>query len=301
MIASRAHTGRGFVFLYVLAVIVIGTISIGATLSASAFKSNIAERRVQSYTRQHEALSVRDIVLWWLMRQNQENQRRAPSENPMLALSRSPGASQRFTLESGVVVNVSVEDAQGRILARLDDTLPAAEYQWLLTALSRLPQDRVDLVRRHGPVKVSLLTAPDEVLLAIAGGDTEVGGALIEARETEISDPAAFARLLASRGIETEVAQLMLRRVALTPTLWEDGYRGDRPERGSDPSVHHDRRADLDVPRRPPMGAGHGSGRICATGALTRTRSAHRLQRSEQGPRIVGARRDRVRRENDES
>lgn len=221
MIAPRAHNRRGFVFLYVLAVIVIGTISIGATLSVSTFKSNIAERRVQSYASQHEALSVRDIVLWWLMRQNQQSQRQAPSENPMLALARSPGASQRFTLESGVVVNVSVADAQGTILARLDDTLSAANYDWLFSALSRLPQDRVDLVRRHGPVKVSLFTASDEVLMAIAGGDTDVGGALIEARETGISDPAAFARLLASRGVETDVAQLMLRQIALTPTLWE--------------------------------------------------------------------------------
>ena len=221
MHTRRAQNRRGFVFLYVLAVVVVGTITIGATIDASLFKARVAERRVQSYRTQHEALSVRDMIRLWLMQQNQANQRRPPSENPMLILSRTPGATQRFTLDSGVVVNVSVEDAQGTLLARLDESLAIDDYEWLYGALSRLPQNRVDLIRRHGPVEVSLRSAPDEVLGVIAEGDADLASALIEARDSRVTDPSSFSRLLASSGIGTETAQRMLRRIAITPTLWE--------------------------------------------------------------------------------
>jgi len=185
------------------------------------FKSRIVEEQAQAYRTQHEALSVRDMIRLWLMQQNQSSRRRAPSSNPILALARTPGATQRFTLQSGIVVSVSIADAQGTALARLDDSLTPNNYQWLLSVLSRLPQDRVDLIRRHGPITVSLWSASDEVLIAIAEDDFDLGRALIDARDQEISDPAGFARLLSSSGINSEVAQRMLRRIAITPTLWE--------------------------------------------------------------------------------
>ena len=212
---------RGFVFMVVLMVIVIGTITIGATVSASSFKSRVNESRVRAYRTQHEALSVRDIIRWWLMQMNNSGGRREAGVNPLMALDESPESSKRFTLESGVVIRVTVRDAQGTMLARLDDSLSPENFEWLFEALKRLPQERVDLIRRHGPLTVSLRSATDEVLGALAEGDAEMAEALIDIRGIGVPDPATFAREMNSRGFDTERTQQMLRRVTITPTLWK--------------------------------------------------------------------------------
>jgi len=223
MTARRRTVSRGgFVFLFVLMVIVVGTIAIGATINAMAFKSRVTELRVQQYRTQHEVQSVKHMVQWWLMQQNRARaSRRSNQTNALLLLAQTPGATQRFTLETGLVVVVSVRDAQGTILARLDDSLSPSNYEWVFGVLSRMPQERVDLVRRHGPLSVSIMSASDEVLTAIAENDFELVSALISARNEGITDPATFAQTLASQGIEPAVTQALLSHVTLTPTLWE--------------------------------------------------------------------------------
>ncbi len=219
---SRTNSRGGFVFLFVLMVIVVGTIAIGATINAMNFKSRVAELRVQQYRTQHEVLSVRDIIQWWLMQQNRSGaSRRSNQDNALMLLARTPGATQRFALESGVVVIVTVRDAQGTILARLDDSLTPDNYNWVYGLLSRLPQDRVDLIRRHGPLAISIMSASDEVLTSIAENDFELASALISARDGGITDPASFAQTLAAEGIEPAVTQVLLSRITLSPRLWE--------------------------------------------------------------------------------
>lgn len=218
------HTarGRGFVFLTVLLMLAVATIVLTVALQRSNLQATIAQRQIDGYVEHHELLGVRDYANNWLTRQNEPGKLAEYAEKGDVA--------HRFALDEGTVLRIHVADGQGTVLRSLATITSPETRRWLAGVLSRIPQDSIGLTRRAGPPQVSIRSAPDEVLQAIAGGNPELFSALVAARSKEVKTPVELLQALDRAGVDANVAQTLSRHLVVEPTLWRLNVEAVHPE-----------------------------------------------------------------------
>ncbi len=208
-----------YVFLIVLVFLVISTILTAAALRRAGMQAVVAEDQLHSYMRHHELQGVRAIADVWLMRND-------ASSLEELANSGEPVTRQ---LVEDVVYRIYVQDGQGTVLNNLLGITGSVPQTWLVQMLSRLPPDRPDLTRAVGPWQLSIRSAPDEVLEAMAGGDPALAIALRQARDEDVKDAADLIARLQNAGADVLASQAIARNVTFKPTLWRIDIEVERP------------------------------------------------------------------------
>ncbi|HVZ93357.1 MAG TPA: hypothetical protein VG797_02495 [Phycisphaerales bacterium] len=253
----RTRSGdRGFVFLLVLVLLIVASLMLGVGLTRGVTQSLAVQRQIEGYQRHHELLGILDIVTEWI--------NRAAGAGKFRLFAIKGGIAYRSVLGPDHVVLISVADAQGSIFSRVDRVRDRDMREWLLATLSRLPPDRTDLLRSKGPPEISILTAPDEVLQAMAGDSQELFDGLKSARDDRATDANALISHLTRAGVVSPKIQQMIRFIALDPQLYRVTavvlQRGDQREyqittlvTGNDPtmldirSVPRGRQSDLPI------------------------------------------------------
>jgi hypothetical protein len=157
---NRAARHRGFALPLVIAVIVIASILIAAILTRHTGQSLLTQRHVDKYREHHAFKGLEEAVTAWV--------NATGSVSDALA---EDGHAFDIELPSHEVLRVYFEDAQGTVLGRfsgladqdLDDAAAAVDHL-RRAAGQQAPQ----LVRKEGPLAVSIAAAPPEVLHAVA-------------------------------------------------------------------------------------------------------------------------------------
>ena len=190
--------------------LVVSTIITASALRRAGMQALIAEDQFQSYLRHHELQGVRSIADVWLLR------------NDAADLEKSANTGEPVTkqLVEDTLYRIYVQDGQGTVLNNLVGISGSVPQTWLIEMLSRLPRDRPDLTRAVGPWQLSIRTAPDEVLEAMAGGDPAMAIALKQARDEDIIDASALITALQDAGADVLAAQAIARNVTFKPSLW---------------------------------------------------------------------------------
>ncbi len=224
--AHRARTPsrreRGFVFVLVLVLAGAGAIIVAAALQRSAMQARVVEHQIEGYERHHELLGARDIVELWLLRNEAQNLRsKADTNEPV----------HNLALENGVVYKIYVYDGQGTALKSLEFVSGPEVRKWVVEMVKRLPPHRTDLTRRVGPHQISIRAAAPEILAALAGGDSGLFKALVEAQEEKVKDLTELGRVLDKNGIDSPVAQALARNLTFDPVLWRLEVEAVHPHR----------------------------------------------------------------------
>ncbi len=152
------HLRRGFTMLLVIGLMAMAATVIAFNLRRLTFRAGAVQRQLEQYNLHHEIQGVRDIVMLWLSNPavRTELTEHAGSDEP----------AHTVTMADGLSVRVYVRDGQGTLLANLANTKDIAQQELMINALSRLPEDRPDLVRRSGPLTMSFFAMPPEVIEA---------------------------------------------------------------------------------------------------------------------------------------
>lgn len=210
--ASRATPPRrGFVFILVLGLLVLGSIMLGVALSRASNQTLAVQRQIDNYRRHHELLGVLDVVEHWLKNQPSTKIREHVINNDVI---------YRMVVSGDIVIVVRVFDGQGRVLTRIDQARDHIAREWMLSMLARMPQDQPELFRSQGPAQISLLGAPEPVIRAIAGDSDELYEGLRAAQDAKVTDGAAFLSSLTKAGVASSTAQDVMRLMTLDPKLY---------------------------------------------------------------------------------
>src|SRR5262249_47442993 len=141
------------------------------------------ERQLNLYRDHHTAAGVREVLSAWI----------TPLRGQSIAEKLDPDTGKGLDLElpDGGVISVYFGGGQGAALADFS-TVSAADAEDGQAVLDELVAIRKgalpeDLVRRVGPVKISLVTAPEEVVLAVAKAIAREDGAMVRP-ETFVKD-----------------------------------------------------------------------------------------------------------------
>lgn len=207
----RGPARRGFVFLVVLLVFTIAVIMIAVSVQRATVQGAVVNTQINRYKQYHESLGVNDIIFTWI--------NKPQTRDLLYDASRSDNIAYTFELPDGTLFAARIKDGQGTLLNRFDATQTPEMQQRLEDAALRLPADRRDLLRRYGPVAISLHAASDELLLAIAGGDRKLADLLASLRAQDQMDPARMTAVLNNSGYGSQASELT-QLLTFTPMLW---------------------------------------------------------------------------------
>lgn len=218
---------RGFALPVVIALmLVVGVVS-AIFLDRAATDRLNAQRQLVAYRTHHTALGVREVLSAWL----------TPLKGPGVASKLDPETGKALDLElsGGGTVSVFFGDGQGAALADLTKLTvdQATDGQEVLDELAAIAKGRPNpaWLRNTGPLKVSLVSAPEEVLLAVARAVARQEGmglrpeafveGIMKARESEEGLGEAEVNTAAGEaGFGPEHRAKLNRLTAVSPTLW---------------------------------------------------------------------------------
>lgn len=204
---------RGFIFLLVLLVVAVGAIIIAGGINRANVEANIVQRQLDGYQQHHELLGIRDLVLFWVTREQ--------GDNKLAEYANAREPATRMVLPENVAVIIHIRDGQGTLRARLQQGDAPEVAGLLIDVLSYLPTQRADLLRKAGPLAVSLRAAPDEVITAISRGNPEVESVLRKLRDDDKVHRGIFVEELQRAGVSAEEIQLLSELVSFDQTrLW---------------------------------------------------------------------------------
>ncbi|MGD9691329.1 MAG: hypothetical protein AB7G17_00640 [Phycisphaerales bacterium] len=202
---------RAFVLPMVILTALVASLVVGVAMQRHAAQELLARRQVEEYRRHHDMLGAQAIIRFWLSRK----------QNPELAeLARQKTPVHKFSLPGGLRITVWLEDGQGLVKADLTEVFPQEKREWFGAVLARMPQGRGDLVRRVGPVEISLNAAPREVLAALRADDASFAELVIGARDRERLTQASMTQLLERSGFTATEIGDVARLVTYDTTLW---------------------------------------------------------------------------------
>lgn len=202
---------RGFTMLLVIGVMAIATTVIAFNLKRLNFRAGSVQRQIEQYELHHEIQGVRDIVTLWLSNPTTRTKlsEHAGSEEP----------AHTVTMAGGLTVRVFVRDGQGTLLANLANTDDVAQQELMITALTRLPENRPDLIRRSGPIQMSFYAMPHEVIEAISPDEIIASGMIELQSDPEVTRANLSTKLL-ELGAEMAAFQQIRPMITLSPEVW---------------------------------------------------------------------------------
>lgn len=200
---------RGFVLPMIILLIFAGSLVIAAALERYSTQQLIVEQQIEGYRRHHDVQGARAVLKLWIERQGIGS----------LAGKASPEApAHRFELPGGRRIQVYLLDGQGLVKADVSGEERAMRDAYE-TFQRRLPPDRHDLYRRLGPPQVSVNSAPEDVLAALAPDGRDLAPVLLVARETERLNQASTRVLLTDFGYDNEQIAEIFRLLVFEPSF----------------------------------------------------------------------------------
>lgn len=221
MTAAPAPRGRserrGFALAFVLLLLLVASLTVGAALSRASTQRLAVQRALLAYQRHHEAFSVRAVVERWLARD--------ASNRRLMAYAQSSSGQPVFRFEmpsTGTRIALRVADGQGAALEDID-ALVGPLFDAYAALLSRIPLERVDLVRTVGEPQISLASAPREIFEALLPDPVRSRRLAAEAlrlRRRDELTPTKLAELISRHGGPDVQAQQLAQLFTSNPTLW---------------------------------------------------------------------------------
>jgi len=202
---------RGFTMLLVIGLLAMAATVIAFNLKRISFRAGVVQRQIEQYELHHEIQGVRDIVHLWLSNPAVRSQltERAGSDIP----------AHTVTMADGLSVRVYVRDGQGTLLANLTNAPDLAQRELMITALSKLPDDRPDLIRRSGPMEMSFYAMSHEVIEAISP-DPQIADALKILQTDPDITRANISAKVSELGGSMEAFQRIRQTIIFSPELW---------------------------------------------------------------------------------
>lgn len=202
---------RGFAMLLVIGVMAIATTVIAFNIRRLTFRAGSIQRQIQQYHLHHEIQGVRDIVTLWLSN---------PAVRTELAgHAGSDEPAHTVTMADGLTVRVYVRDGQGTLLANLANTTDFAQREQMITALSRMPENRPELIRRSGPMEMSFFAMPHEVIDAISPEES-LAAALKRLQADPEVTRANLSAKISELGGSMAAFQQIRPLITFTPEVW---------------------------------------------------------------------------------
>jgi len=193
----------------IILLIFVGSLVVASALERYSTQQLIVEQQIEGYRRHHDVQGARAVLKLWIDRQSLgELGTKASPDTP----------AHRFELPGGRRIAVYLIDGQGLAKADVSDEQPAMRLAYERFQ-RRLPQDRPELYRRLGPMQVSVNTAPEEVLAALAPDGRDLAPTLLVARRYERLNQANMRTLLTDFGYESGDIADIFRLVAFEPTF----------------------------------------------------------------------------------
>lgn len=155
---------RAFVMPMVILALVVVSLGVGVSLTRFAAETKVVERQVRAYHEHHAGMGLQEAIGAWMKQQN--------GRDISDAIDPLTGHAMDIELADGSVVSVFLKDGQGTALADLS-AIPADQVEEAGIILKNLAasvkaEDFVRYTRSVGPSGVSINTAPEPVLRAIA-------------------------------------------------------------------------------------------------------------------------------------
>lgn len=245
--SRRCISRRGYAIVLVTLLTMVSSMAVAVILQRHAAVSRSVQRQVEQTRQRHIERGLRELLSGWLrtMRGDSVASRLGPD-----------GHALDIELPGGVV-SVWLRDAQGLALAGFE-ALPEAEAERARAAYETLaqrvgPGDLERLTRLVGPPRISVASAPPEVLEAAvesvlgAGQGRDVAGVLREAvLEGPLTDNQLRNQTLGQAGLEPGDRSVLMRMITVEPELWELDIRSF-DSRGRSAGRY---RALVSIPRR---------------------------------------------------
>lgn len=157
-------TRRAFVMPLVLLALVVVGLGVGVSMSRFAAETRVVERQLRAYHEHHSGMGLQEAIGAWLKQQT--GRAIADLIDPVT------GHAMDIEMADGSVVSVFLRDGQGSALADLS-ALPGAQVEEAGAVLRYLnqsvrPNAYLRMTRSVGPSAVSVNSAPEEVIRAVA-------------------------------------------------------------------------------------------------------------------------------------
>jgi hypothetical protein len=223
---NTCQQSRGFVLPFVILLAVVASVFAVVMLQREGAQRRTVARLVRDYEAHHMGRGIREIVGGWV---------RSLTGQPLDEMVEADGHALDLRLPDGMMIQIYVRDAQGRLVADLA-ALPAGDREWAARFIDELAMDpEVEtwpaaddpLTRTVGPAAVSLQTAPEPVLAAIAraiSGNNKVGRFVEEIVKAREAGPLTDADLNTAAGridMTAEQRAVLTRFVTIKPELYE--------------------------------------------------------------------------------
>jgi hypothetical protein len=206
---SRSGRERGFVLPTIILLIFVGSLVIAGALERYSTQQLIVQQQIEGYRRHHDVQGARAVLKLWIERQRLGD----------LGAKASPSTpAHRFELPGGRRIAVYLLDGQGLAKADISGEAPAMRMAYEKFQ-RRLPPDRPDLYRRLGPLTVSVNSAPEDVIAALAPDGRELAPTVLVARQEERLNQANMRTLLTDFGYDNEEIAEIFRLIAFEPTF----------------------------------------------------------------------------------
>jgi hypothetical protein len=238
---------RGYALVLVTLLTMVSSMAVAVILQRHAAVSRSVQRQVEQTRQRHIERGLRELLSGWL---------RTIRGDSVAARLGADGHALDIELPGGVV-SVWLRDAQGLAMAGFD-ALPEPEAERARALYETLaqrvgPGDLERMTRLVGPSRISVVSAPPEVLEAavesILGDDqaSEVARVIREALAAgPLTDTQLRNQTLAKAGVEPSDRSLLMRMITVEPELWELDIRSS-DSRGRDAGRY---RAMVSIPRR---------------------------------------------------
>ncbi len=215
-----------FVLPFVILLAVVASVFAVVMLQREAAQRRTVARLVRDYQAHHIGRGIREVVGGWV---------RSLTGQPIEEMVEADGHALDLKLPDGVVIRIYLRDGQGRLLSEFGG-VSLADAEWLQKFNDELFADpeletwtdpEQPLLRSVGPFAMSVQSAPEPVLTAIAraiSGNDKVGrfvDELVQAREdgevTEADLNTAAGRI----DMTAEQRTTLLRFLVIKPELYE--------------------------------------------------------------------------------
>lgn len=257
----------GFALPLVLIVSLVVSTLVAVVLWRQSAQSLLVQKQIERYNGHHVAAGLKEVIGTWVG---------SLGSRPVSDALAEDGLALTLIPEAGVSVDVYFFEGQGTVLSDLggltDESFRRA--RGILAAIAREEPTRLaQLTRKHGPVAVSVNTAPEIVLRsavlgAIGQDGKSLASSILSARGDGKMTSEQLNDLLQKSGLEEEQRTAVSQVLTAQPIVWNVVIRSDSGP-GQEPVVY---RGVALV----------GAGRDRLSGGLQRTTSIVSLERVHQ-------------------
>ncbi len=250
---------RGFALPLVVLLALVSSLVVAVMLDRSTTQARTVKRQLDGYRDDHFAKGMQEAIDSWM---------KSVATKPMAELLEEDGHAMDLELADGVILKLYVFDAQGSVLidfgtlqgdsitdaqgvAMAYSGISAQELQKASKAIAETElkirtagrYTPVTLTRRYGSPAISVNSAPDPVLAAVAnfagGGDlvAELIESVNAARSAAPMGATELADLIAKIQTEPEIRAILQRLLTAQPSFWQVEARLYRTNQLSEPAA----------------------------------------------------------------